>query len=233
MKKWGVIICALMLLTGCRLATLGGQGGIIDWVDFVIWDGTEYDQIHSGVLADQFYIGEQIGAVKFKVADNVSNPKYKVKNGDAAFHEKGTKLYNIKGHPHLLAVESPNAINGYDVYFARDDAAYIWQFQDMPKQNVKKIEIYRTVPPGYELISEWTNDEDIRQFLKLLTSGETDSTFEPHIGNEDPDFYEMVFYTEDPIAYKFGMAFDGQTYYWHPANTEVLSDEIGLFLHGK
>lgn len=85
------------LLTGCRSTPIGGRA-VIDWVDFIKWDGKEYNGIHSGVLANENYVGEKIGTVKFKVTDNVTNPEYKVKDGDAAFHEKGTEIFKIKGH---------------------------------------------------------------------------------------------------------------------------------------
>ena len=42
----------------------------------------------------------------------------------------------------------------------------------------------------------------------------------------------MIFYTEDPIAYKYNMQFDGDTYFWHPWDTSILSDDIKMFISG-
>src|SRR3954465_11272913 len=111
-KSISLLILVIIILAGCKSSPFG-QNAVIDWVDFIKWNGKMYDGIYSGVLADEQYIGEKLGEVKFKVADNVSNPEYKTKNGDAAFHEKGSEIFTIKGHPDLLAVKSSRAINGY------------------------------------------------------------------------------------------------------------------------
>lgn len=47
---------------------------MIVWVDFIKWNGIEFDGIHSGVLANKKFLDKKIGEVKFKVADNVTNP---------------------------------------------------------------------------------------------------------------------------------------------------------------
>jgi hypothetical protein len=57
MKKWGLFIILLIVLTGCRSTPFDGHS-VIDWVDFIKWDCIEYDGIYSGVLADEKYIGE-------------------------------------------------------------------------------------------------------------------------------------------------------------------------------
>lgn len=227
-------ILILLFLSGCRLSAFGGQV-VIDWVDFIHFDGKEYNGIHSGVLADKSFIGNKIGTVKFKVADNVKNPSYKIRDGDAAFHEKGTEIFQIKDHPHLIAVKDDRAINGYRVYFSRDDdIEYQWNFKDMPIEKVERIEIYQTdSPAGNKLISKLTKSDDINSFLQLLVDSEENPNFQPTRGSGDPIFYEMFFYTDEPIAYKYYMQFDGETYYWSPWDTSILSDEIQTFIGGN
>lgn len=221
----------LLLLTGCQPSALGGES-IIEWVDFIKLKGIEYNGIYSGVLADEHDIGEKIGTVNFRVADNVTNANYKIKDGDAAFHEKGTEIFQVKDQPHLIAVKDANAINGYQVYFSRDDLDYQWHFKDMPIEKVKLIEIYQAIPAEKDkLIAKLTKSEDVNTFLQLLVESEENPNFQPNSKKGDPIFYEMVFYTEDPIAYKFNMQFDGNTYYWYPWDTSILSDEIQIFMN--
>lgn len=233
MKKWSLLIFVLilMLLSGCRPSAFVGQS-VIDWVDFIHINGKEYDGIHSGVLADESFIGEKVGTVKFKVADNVKNIHYKIRDGDAAFHEKGTEIFQIKDHPHLLAVKDDRAINGFRVYFSRDeDSEYQWHFKDMPLEKVVRIEIYQNDPPaGKKLTSKLTKSEEIDGFLQLLVDSEENPNFQPYSGSADPIFYEMFFYTDDPIAYKYYMQFDGETYFWNPWDTSILSDEIQMYI---
>jgi hypothetical protein len=69
---------------------------MIDWVDFIKINGTQYQVINSAIITDSSYIGKKVGEVAFKVADNVSNPKYQFKNGDAAFWEPGTEIFGIR-----------------------------------------------------------------------------------------------------------------------------------------
>jgi hypothetical protein len=226
-----IFILIVLLLTGCRPSAFGGQV-VIDWVDFIHFDGKEYNGIHSGVLADKSFIGDKIGTVKFKVADNVKNPSYKIRDGDAAFHEKGTEIFKIKDHPHLIAVNDTHSVNGYKVYFSRDDSEYQWHFKNMPIKKVKTIEIYQTDPPAdNKLISKLTKSEKINSFLQLLVSSEKDLNFQPNGGSGDPIFYEMIFYTDEPIAYKYYLQFDGETYFWNPWDTSVISDDINEFIN--
>ena len=101
----------MICLTGCQAPQT-----VIDWVDFVKWDGKQYESIYQGVIADEEKIGEKIGEVKFTVAGNIKKTSYKIKDGDAGFLEKGTKLLSVNDEPDLIAVKSANAINGYKIY---------------------------------------------------------------------------------------------------------------------
>lgn len=233
MKKSWLALCFLLLFTGCQHSPIGNQV-VIDWVDFIKWDGTSYDGIHSGVLSDEDFIGEKVGTVQFKVADNVTNPNYKTKDGDAAFHEKGTEIFAIKGAPHLLAVKSSHIINGYQVYFAHEETEYQWHFRDMPLEQVIKIEIYQSPRANneqYHLLTSLTSSDEIEKFLELLRESKETPDFQPRMGNGDPTYYEMVFYIDgEPIANKYQLLFDGVTYYWYPWDTSIISEDIGLFL---
>lgn len=157
MKRMGIVMLLAVLLTGCR-TTPFDRHTIIEWVDFIKWDGIEYNGIYSAVISDENYIENKLGKTKFKVADNVTNPNYKIKDGDAAFHEKGTEVFTIKGYPNFIAVKDSDVINGYRVYFSRDKLEYEWHFKDMPIEKVHLVEIYRSyTPEGTKKITEIKN----------------------------------------------------------------------------
>jgi len=225
-----VSILLILILTGCRSSPFG-QHVVIDWVDFIKWKGKTYDGIYSGALADKTFIGEKLGEVKFKVADNVTNPEYKIRNGDAAFHEKGTEIFKIKGNPNLLAVKSSQAINGYKIYFSSDDIVYKWQFPDLPIEKVNRIEIYKAyVPDAPKPIAEIKNPEQVSLFLQILKSSQTSPNFQPNTVKGDPDTYHMVLFTGAPVAYMYDLHFDGNTYFWYPSEPSILSNDIQTFL---
>lgn len=50
-------------------------------------------------------IGKMIGKVKFNVHENVSNPNYRFRNGDATFLDVGTEIYSIDSETNAIAVK--------------------------------------------------------------------------------------------------------------------------------
>ena len=223
-----LLFLVVIVLSGCQTQ---GQHTAIDWVDFIKWDGKMYEGIYSGVIADETYISKKLGEVKFKVADNVSDLEYKTKDGDAAFHEKGTDIFTIKGEPNLIAVKSSLAINGYNIYYSRDEEKNHWQFKDMPAEKVNRIEIYQEyTSDGKKRITEIINPEQVNLFLQLLKNSKDSPNFQPNMENGDPDMFQIIFYTGEPVAYMFPLQFDGHVYFWFPSDTAILSDEIKGFI---
>lgn len=217
------------LLIGCRSNLLGGQS-VIEWVDFVKWDGIVYEGIRTGILADEQFINKKIGKVKFKVADNVTNSGYKIKNGDAAFHEKGTEIYTIKGNSDLIAVKDKSTINGYRVYYSKDKTNNRWEFQNVPIEKVNAIEIYQGYAAKGNMITEMKDKEKLNVFLKILNNSKENSNFQPDTTKGNPTNFDIILYTGEPVAYQFTIQFDGKTYFWHPWDTSILSNEVEVFI---
>ncbi|MGG3891553.1 hypothetical protein [Metabacillus fastidiosus] len=233
MVRFNIFILLLLLLSGCQTARTESHT-TIDWVDFIKLENTEYNVVYNGVIADEQYISEKLGEVNFKVSDNVTDPRYKIKNGDAAFYEKGTEIYGVKDKQHLIAVKEPPEINGHRIYFARDRSEDEWHFKNMPIEKVKRVEIYHTALPGEnKKITELTSLKVINQLLHILKKSENKPDFQPSMRNGDPEHYEIVFYTDDPIAHKYSMQFDGTTFYWYPWEAAVLSNDISNFIKKK
>lgn len=73
----------------------------IDWVNFVEVGSTQY-VAGLGASPDALQesdLGPVYAHVKFKVSGNVCDPNYRVKDGDAAFLEPGTPIYQVAGRP--------------------------------------------------------------------------------------------------------------------------------------
>ena len=72
----------------------------IDWVDFIQVGSTQY--LFGTVSATELQesdLGPVYARVQFKVSDSACDPSYWPKDGDAAFLEPGTPIYQVKGQP--------------------------------------------------------------------------------------------------------------------------------------
>jgi hypothetical protein len=97
-----VILVALLAVAACQLpgSRSGCDNVAIDWVNFIEVGSTQYI---SGTVptADlqEADLGPVYAHVKFKLSGNVCDASYRPKDGDAAFLEPGTPVYQVKGQP--------------------------------------------------------------------------------------------------------------------------------------
>ncbi|GGA48081.1 hypothetical protein [Psychrobacillus lasiicapitis] len=218
MKKIGLFLLCIMLLVAC------GSQTIIEWVDFVKINGKQYDAVYTAVISDSVNIGEKVGEVKFRVADNVSNPSYRIKEGDAAYWEKGTEIYSVKDRERLIAIPDASEINGYRIY-KTDENNLNYHYKDIALETINKVEIYEG---DYEqqLAHTIVNEQEVAEIIAILNDGETNPSFNPNTAYGDPTRFQVVLYSEEPIAYNFSIYFDGNVWFWHPWDTSIISDEI-------
>ncbi|MBU8732876.1 hypothetical protein KM915_22960 [Cytobacillus oceanisediminis] len=105
-----VIICLFtILLTSCiKISSIQDcPDGVIEWVDIVMVQDIQY-QHHFPEPADEhtpttIEKGKKLGEVTYTMADSACS-NHKMKNGDAAYLEEGTAIYEIKGYPSTLAI---------------------------------------------------------------------------------------------------------------------------------
>lgn len=94
-------ILALFFMVACQLpGSHPTCNAMIDWVNFVEVGSTQYvaGPESPGVLQESD-LGPLYTRVKFKVSGTVCDPSYRLKDGDAAFLDAGTPIYQVKGHP--------------------------------------------------------------------------------------------------------------------------------------
>jgi len=94
-------LAAVLLVAACQLpgstSTCNAQ---IDWVNFIQVGSTQYvagPQPQASLQNSD--LGPVYTHVKFKVSGNVCDPNYRLKDGDAAFLDAGTPVYQVKGQP--------------------------------------------------------------------------------------------------------------------------------------
>jgi hypothetical protein len=92
---FAVLVPGLLALGACA-----GQGAIIDWVDFVQWNGITYLAATgpASAGATQPELGAPLATTKRKLEGNESDPSHKIQDGEAAFLEAGTAIYSVNGY---------------------------------------------------------------------------------------------------------------------------------------
>lgn len=101
MPKVAVVLGVLVLTTACRLpVSSSGCNAQIDWVNFIQVGSTQYVAgTQSLTVLEESDLGPVYAHVEFKVSGNVCDPNYRVKDGDAAYLDAGTAIYQVKGQP--------------------------------------------------------------------------------------------------------------------------------------
>jgi|SRR5919201_1641940 hypothetical protein len=89
----------VLLTAACQLPGASSNcHAQIDWVDFIEVGSTQYvaGGPAPGILQESD-LGPIYAHVKFKVSGNVCDPSYRPKDGDAAFLDVGTPIYQVNG----------------------------------------------------------------------------------------------------------------------------------------
>jgi hypothetical protein len=97
-----LVATAMLLVSACQLpgSAQGCSNVQIDWVDFIELGTTQYlAGPGAPTTLKETDLGPIVAHVTFKVANNICDPNYKPKDGDAAFLEPGTAIYEVNGQP--------------------------------------------------------------------------------------------------------------------------------------
>lgn len=202
------LLISLSLLGGC--SDWQHRATVIDWVDFVKTDDGMYMGQWNAVLRDSDTVTQEIvGTVNKKLDENVHNPNYSSKPGDAAFLNKGTKLYRVEGFEpeDVVAVQAEDQIGGYKLYVNEG-------YDGLPEQEFKAI--LRAMPSSVSVYTWEDNVQPLRiasgaegqQLVELLQH----SVYTPDYSSnteQDPIYYQIVFDTGEPILYIFSLWDDG------------------------
>lgn len=119
--RWLSSLVGATLLAACGSDSTTGPGFSAPqcWPDFVKLNGITYLGVARAAGRDltDADLGEQIGAVTFKVQGYVTDPAYEVEDGDAGLLEPGTPLHEVKGYDATfrIAAKAGNEIYLYEV----------------------------------------------------------------------------------------------------------------------
>ena len=94
-----VVLGALLFAAAYQLpGSSSSCNAQIDWVNFIQVGSTQYVAgPQSPTVLQESELGPVYAHVKFKVSGNVCDPNYRLKDGDAAFLDAGTPIYQVIG----------------------------------------------------------------------------------------------------------------------------------------
>ena len=97
--KVAVVLGALVFAAACQPpGSSSSCSAQIDWVNFIQVGSTQYVAgPQSPTVLQESELGPVYAHVKFKVSGNVCDPNYRLKDGDAAFLDPGTPIYQVIG----------------------------------------------------------------------------------------------------------------------------------------
>jgi hypothetical protein len=95
-----VALVFVVLTAACQLPWAASScNSQIDWVNFIQVGSTQYVAgPQSTTTLKDSDLGPVFAHVKFKVSGNICDPSYRLKDGDAAFLDVGTPIYQVNGH---------------------------------------------------------------------------------------------------------------------------------------
>lgn len=96
------VLGAVLLTAACQLPGSAPPCNTqIDWVNFVEVGSTQYVAGPGAPpeVVQESDLGPVYAHVNFKVSGNVCDPDYGLKDGDAAFLDPGTPIYEVRGQP--------------------------------------------------------------------------------------------------------------------------------------
>ena len=95
-----------------RECKVGGGNAHIDYVDFVMLEGTMFiNNYPDKNPVTERDLGEPVGEVLCRLSDNVTDPGYDAQNGDAGFLDPGTIVYAVKGYNPSFRVAARGGLN--------------------------------------------------------------------------------------------------------------------------
>ena len=104
----------------------------------------------------------------------------------------------------------------------------MWNLNILNKMKLA-VEIYIEQPEP-ELVNAMKDKKEIQDLLSILIANGERIEEKTDVSNEDPVVDYLVFYDERPVASYYPLFHEGDYWYWHPWEEEIIPDEIEAFL---
>ena len=150
---------------------------VIDWVDVVQLGGRQYLRSSDGRTVDAAQLGDVVGVVCFTLDEVVSNPDYRMIDGDATFLAIGTELRSVSGIDPRSAVAAvaDGEVRVYDLFEIVDAVTAGESLElDRPLARITIVE-----PVNGELSVTVDDPAELEALVVALRDAPIDPTFDP------------------------------------------------------
>lgn len=171
LKKAIVLLIIISTFSSCnRINKDCPPNAIIEWVDLVMINDVQYQSSFTEYkLTEKIEKGKLLGKVNYQLADKAC-VNHKVKNGDAAFLEEGTPIYEVKGYPTSLIVTAEDKIYVVEENKKAKTVGDLYPIKGL----VKNIYIESTEDgKRIKAFSEANKNEFLDQWLPLILNDQT------------------------------------------------------------
>ncbi|MEG0308118.1 MAG: DUF4362 domain-containing protein [Clostridium sp.] len=191
MKKYKLLTLLLFIVVSLTFIGCSKNNFIaIDWIDFVKWNDISYE--NANTLVPNEYIGNELGEVSKIAPTEVTGTKPpKSENGEAAFLNIGTKLFEIKGYnseSHIAVLTQ----NQYYLYKTHDSNGLSFT-QSSPYKELS------TLPNEYTPELARANG-DVVNVLGNISNIENFDDFLESFNNRNDDMIRLTGYTDEGDA---------------------------------
>ncbi len=169
-----LIVTSVVPQTGC--SEKGEVIHSIDWVDFIKFNNIMYLRTIQPLPYSEEEL-EYFDEIHFRVEGNINTPGHQIKDGDAAYLDRGTQIYSISGYsPYFRLVAkvdaelylfeadtNPDAKKGVDLLDIKDKVVYIGVNSPVDgKTELASITEQNLVSNLIEMVLEASVDQAIR-----------------------------------------------------------------------
>lgn len=187
----------IILITGCGSSQKNETSETkvcIDWVDVIKFNDITYtgNRHISDEMTGDIEIGEVYDTVAFKISDVVMDPNYELKEGDSAFHEIGTPVYEIIGYSSefRLAIKTDYGIRIYEA----SDNPNARRGQDLLDIDSKVVEIsLNSEEDGITPLGVIVDVKQVSGIISSILSSPIDNTIDRNYDNR----YFIEFHLND------------------------------------
>jgi len=210
LKNMSILFILTILLSSCSNFNLirGCPDAEIEWVDLVMINDIKYEHHFPEQNDDNVQLsiekGNEVGKVTYKMADSACS-NHKMRNGDAAFLDEGTQIFEIKGYPSSFVVVANDKVYVADENKKAKTARELYALEGL----VKNI-YFESTEDGSRLhtFAQSSKDKFLAAWYELKLE-DSESLYKKRGSEENRIFLE--------IELKNGVTF--REVYWGDSNT--------------